>query len=185
TSLFPYTTLFRSLKLAQKTRELDSKGDIAELIHFLRNDPVAEGDFFADPIALKEHELFHIPNYGSAMAPFFTALALWVGGLILVSSLIVDVPNKHKYKSYEAYFGRFLTFWLIGLVQAFVVTCGNMFLLNTFVLHQILFILFAFLVSTTFIVIIYTLVSVFGNSGKVIAIILLVMQLGASGGTFP
>ncbi|HLQ98201.1 MAG TPA: YhgE/Pip domain-containing protein, partial [Candidatus Dormibacteraeota bacterium] len=75
------------LKLAQKTRELDSKGDIAELIHFLRNDPVAEGDFFADPIALKEHELFPIPNYGSAMAPFFTTLALWVGGLILVSSL--------------------------------------------------------------------------------------------------
>src|SRR5690625_762899 len=173
------------LKLAQKTRELDSKGDIAELIHFLRNDPVAEGDFFADPIALKEHELFPIPNYGSAMAPFFTTLALWVGGLILVSSLIADVPDKHKYKSYEAYFGRFLTFWSIGIVQALIVTCGNMFLLKTFVLHHIWYILFAFLISTTFIVIIYTLVSVFGNTGKVLAIILLVMQLGASGGTSP
>ena len=173
------------LKLAQKTRELDSKGDIAELINFLRNDPVAEGDFFADPIDLKEHELFPIPNYGSAMAPFFTTLALWVGGLILVSSLIADVPDKHKYKSYEAYFGRFLTFWSIGIVQALIVTCGNMFLLKTFVLHHIWYILFAFLISTTFIVIIYTLVSVFGNTGKVLAIILLVMQLGASGGTFP
>ena len=173
------------LKLAKKTRELDSKGDIAELINFLRNDPVAEGDFFADPIILEEHELFPIPNYGSAMAPFFTTLALWVGGLILVSSLIVDVPNKHQYKSYEAYFGRFLTFWFIGLVQALIVTCGNMFLLKTFVLHNIWYILFAFLISTTFIVIIYTLVSVFGNTGKVLSIILLVMQLGASGGTFP
>lgn len=173
------------LKLAKTTRELDNKGDIAELINFLRNDPVAEGDFFADPIILEEHELFPIPNYGSAMAPFFTTLAIWVGGLILVSSLIVDVPNKHQYKSYEAYFGRFLTFWSIGIVQALIVTCGNMFLLKTYVLHNIWYILFAFLISTTFIVIIYTLVSVFGNTGKVLAIILLVMQLGASGGTFP
>lgn len=171
--------------LASKIRELEGKGDITELIGFLRNDPDAEGDFFSDPIILKEHELFHIPNYGSAMAPFFTALALWVGGLILVSTLIVDVPDKHKYKSYEAYFGRFLTFWSIGLVQALVVTCGNMFLLKTYVLHHIWYVLFAFLISTAFIVIIYTLVSVFGNTGKVMAIILLVMQLGASGGTFP
>ncbi|MCG5103879.1 YhgE/Pip domain-containing protein [Oceanobacillus alkalisoli] len=173
------------LDLAKKTRELESKGDIAELINFLRNDPNAESEFFADPIVLEEHELFPIPNYGSAMAPFFTALALWVGGLILVSSLIVDIPNKHKYKSYEAYFGRFLTFWSIGIVQALVVTCGNMFLLKTYVLHKLLFVIFAILISTAFIVIIYTLVSVFGNTGKVIAIILLVMQLGASGGTFP
>ena len=173
------------LDLAKKTRELESKGDIAELINFLRNDPNAESEFFADPIVLEEHELFPIPNYGSAMAPFFTALSLWVGGLILVSSLIVDIPNKHKYKSYEAYFGRFLTFWSIGIVQALVVTCGNMFLLKTYVLHKLLFVLFAILISTAFIVIIYTLVSVFGNTGKVIAIILLVMQLGASGGTFP
>lgn len=173
------------LDLAKKTRELESKGDIAELINFLRNDLNAESEFFADPIVLEEHELFPIPNYGSAMAPFFTALALWVGGLILVSSLIVDIPNKHKYKSYEAYFGRFLTFWSIGIVQALVVTCGNMFLLKTYVLHKLLFVIFAILISTAFIVIIYTLVSVFGNTGKVIAIILLVMQLGASGGTFP
>src|SRR5690625_6959283 len=119
------------------------------------------------------------------MAPFFTTLALWVGGLILVSYIIVYVSDNHKYISYEAYCGRFLTFWSIGIVQALIVTCGNMFLLKTFVLHHIWYILFAFLISTTFIVIIYTLVSVFGNTGKVLAIILLVMQLGASGGTFP
>ncbi|GGN61906.1 MULTISPECIES: YhgE/Pip domain-containing protein [Oceanobacillus] len=171
--------------LAKKTRELEAKGDLEELIDFLRNDPNAKEEFFADPIILQEHKLFPIPNYGSGMAPFFTTLSLWVGGLILVSTLIVDVPNKHKYKGYEAYFGRFITFWLIGLVQALVVTCGNLFLLETFVVHKFLYVLFAFLISTVFMVIIYTFVSVFGNTGKVIAIILLVMQLGASGGTFP
>src|SRR5699024_12023255 len=111
--------------------------------------------------------------------------SIWVGGLILVSSLIVDVPNKSRYKSYEAYFGRLLTFWSIGMMQALIVTLGNMFLLKTFVAHKVLFVLFGFIISTTFIIMIYTFVSVFGNTGKVIAIILLVMQLGASGGTFP
>lgn len=173
------------IDLAEKVRHLDEKGDLAELIRFLRNDPSAEGEFFAEPISLKEHELFPIPNYGSAMAPFFTTLAIWVGGLILVSSLIVDVPNKSRYKSYEAYFGRLLTFWSIGMMQALIVTLGNMFLLKTFVAHKVLFVLFGFIISTTFIIMIYTFVSVFGNTGKVIAIILLVMQLGASGGTFP
>lgn len=173
------------IDLAAKVRDLDEKGDLAELIRFLRNDPTAEGEFFSDPIILKEHELFPIPNYGSAMAPFFTAMSLWVGGLILVSSLIVDVPNKARYKSYEAYFGRFLTFWIIGLMQALIVTLGNMFLLKTFVAHKVMFVLFGFIISTTFIIMIYTFVSVFGNTGKVIAIVLLVMQLGASGGTFP
>ncbi|KMY51911.1 YhgE/Pip domain-containing protein [Peribacillus loiseleuriae] len=173
------------IEMANRIRSLEEKGDLDQLIDLMKNDPNVEGDFFAKPILLKEHELFPIPNYGSAMSPFFTAMSLWVGALILVSSLIADVPNKHRYKSYEAYFGRFLTFWFIGLMQAFIVTMGDMFLLKTFVAHKLMFVLFGFLISTTFVTIVYTLVSVFGNTGKVIGIVLLVMQLGASGGTFP
>ncbi|HHY22165.1 MAG TPA: YhgE/Pip domain-containing protein [Bacilli bacterium] len=173
------------LELAKRIRELEEKGDLDQLINLMKNDPSAESDFFAEPILLETHELFPIPNYGSAMSPFFTTLSLWVGALILVSTLIPDVPNKHRYKSYEAYFGRLLLFLTIGLVQSFIVTMGDMFLLKTFVAHKFMFVLFGFIISTTFVVIVYTLVSVFGNSGKVVAIILLVMQLGASGGTFP
>lgn len=151
----------------------------------MKNDPIAESEFFADPIVLAEHELFPIPNYGSAMSPFFTTMSLWVGILILVSSLRVDVFNKKEFKSYEAYFGRLLTFWMIGIIQAMIVTIGDLFLLKTFVIHKLLFIAFAVLIGMTFVTIVYTLVSVFGNTGKVFSIILLVMQLGASGGTFP
>ncbi len=171
--------------IANRVRILEEKGDLDQIIRLLKNDPSIESEFFSDPLVLNEHSLFPIPNYGSAMAPFFTALALWVGGLILASSLIVDVPNKERYKSYETYFGRILTFWAIGIVQALIVTVGNMVLLKTFVAHKVWFVLFGFFVSIVFMTIIYTLVSVFGNTGKVISIILLVMQLGASGGTFP
>ncbi len=172
-------------EIASLIRRLEEKGDLDQLIDLMKNDPTAESEFFADPIVLAEHELFPMPNYGSAMSPFFTTMSLWVGALILVSSLIVDIPNKHQYKSYEAYFGRLLTFLMIGLMQAFIVTMGDLFLLKVFVAHKFLFVLFSFLVSTTFVTIVYTLVSVFGNTGKVLGIILLVMQLGASGGTFP
>lgn len=172
-------------KVADRLRNVEEQGDLDELIEFMKTDRELEGDFFAEPLLLEEHKLFPIPNYGSAMSPFFTTLSLWVGALILVSSLHVDIVNKHEYKSYEAYFGRLLLFWAIGLAQSLVVSLGNLFILKTFVVNKGLFILTGLIVSFVFMLIVYTLVSVFGNTGKVLAIFLLVMQLASSGGTFP
>src|SRR5690606_18173965 len=112
-------------------------------------------------------------------------LALWVGGLILVSSLKVDVDHKERFRSYETYIGRLFTFGGIAVVQAFIVTLGDLFVMKTFVANPVAFVLFGMFISAAFVTMIYTLVSVFGNTGKVIAIIFMVMQLGGSGGTFP
>lgn len=171
--------------IAAKIRSFEETGDLDEVIKLLTGDAEQESDFFAEPVQLKEHELFPIPNYGSAMSPFFTTLALWVGGLLLISMLIVDIENKHEFKSYEAYFGRLLTFVTLGVGQATIVTLGDMFLLKTYVLHKFWFFLFAIFISTVFVTIVYTLVSVFGNVGKALSIVLLVFQLASSGGTFP
>ncbi|WCR26212.1 YhgE/Pip domain-containing protein [Paenibacillus thiaminolyticus] len=171
--------------IASKIRSFEETGDLDEVIKLLTGDAEQESDFFAEPVLLKEHELFPIPNYGSAMSPFFTTLALWVGGLLLISMLIVDIENKHEYKSYEAYFGRLLTFVTLGIGQATIVTLGDMFLLKTYVLHKFWFVLFGIYISIIFVTIVYTLVSVFGNVGKALSIVLLVFQLASSGGTFP
>ncbi|WII37249.1 YhgE/Pip domain-containing protein [Paenibacillus thiaminolyticus] len=171
--------------IASKIRSFEETGDLDEVIKLLTGDAEQESDFFAEPVLLKEHELFPIPNYGSAMSPFFTTLALWVGGLLLISMLIVDIENKHEYKSYEAYFGRLLTFVTLGIGQATIVTLGDMFLLKTYVLHKFWFVLFGVYISIIFVTIVYTLVSVFGNVGKALSIVLLVFQLASSGGTFP
>ncbi|WP_240927587.1 hypothetical protein [Paenibacillus thiaminolyticus] len=152
--------------IASKIRSFEETGDLDEVIKLLTGDAEQESDFFAEPVLLKEHELFPIPNYGSAMSPFFTTLALWVGGLLLISMLIVDIENKHEYKSYEAYFGRLLTFVTLGIGQATIVTLGDMFLLKTYVLHKFWFVLFGIYISIIFVTIVYTLVSVFGMSGK-------------------
>ncbi|NEZ44308.1 YhgE/Pip domain-containing protein [Paenibacillus alvei] len=181
-----YPELKKKVKdIAAKIREFEAKGDLDQIIDLLRKDAAKESQFFAEPVLLNQHELFPVPNYGSAMSPFFTTLALWVGGLLLISMLIVDIENKQDYKSYQVYFGRWMTFVTIGICQSMIVTLGDMFLLKTYVVHKFWFFAFGIFISIIFVSIVYTLVSVFGNVGKALSIVLLVFQLAASGGTFP
>ncbi|MNS28293.1 ABC-2 family transporter protein [compost metagenome] len=119
------------------------------------------------------------------MSPFFTTLSLWVGGLLLVSMLTVEVHSRVEYSSYQVYFGRFLTFGTLALLQSVFVSTGDLFVLGTYAKEKLLFVLFSLLISLVFMLMIYTLVSVFGNVGKALAIVLLVLQLAGSGGTFP
>lgn len=173
-------------ELANKIREFESQEDVNEIIRLLKNDFEQQSDYVANPVDLKENKLFAMPNYGSAMSPFYTVLALWVGALLMVSLLTVEVHEEGvEYKSYQIYFGRFLTFLTIGLAQAFIVSMGDIFLLGTYVADKFWFVLFSLFISAVFVCIVYSLVSVFGNVGKSLAIILLVLQVAGSGGTFP
>ncbi|RKN80658.1 YhgE/Pip domain-containing protein [Paenibacillus ginsengarvi] len=174
-------------ELAGRIRALEQEGSLEELISLLRKDASKESEFFAEPVVLTEHRLFPIPNYGSAMSPFFSTLSLWVGALLLVSLLTVDVHggDGEALRSHHVYFGRFLTFWSIAMVQSLFVTIGDMALLHTYVANPGMFVLFGVLISSLFMLIVYTLVSIFGNVGKAMAIVLLVLQLSGSGGTFP
>ncbi|MFD3446541.1 YhgE/Pip family protein [Microbacteriaceae bacterium 4G12] len=172
--------------LANRIREFESQEDIRDIIRLLKRDAKKESEFFAEPVTLKEHKLYPIPNYGSAMSPFFTTLSLWVGALLLVSLLTVEIlDGKEQYRSHHIYFGRFLTFLTIALMQSVIVTVGDMCLLGTYVVHKFWFVIFGLFLSAIFMFLVYTLVSVFGNIGKSMAIILLVLQISGSGGTFP
>lgn len=174
-------------KLNDKINELDNAVDINELIRLLKTNPEEGKTFISSPVELEETSLFKIPNYGSAMAPFFTTLSLWVGGLILVSILSVEVPHefKEKLKYYEIYFGKSLLFITISLLQALCVSLGDIYFLGTYTSNKTVFVLGSMFTGFIFMSIIYTFVSVFGSVGKVLGIIGLVIQLSASGGTFP
>jgi len=180
----------RKLKeVTDRITALEQKGSLEDLIKLLSLNYAKESDFFAEPVILKETRMFPIPNYGSAMSPFFTTLSLWVGGLLLVSMLTVEVHNKTVHgaplRSYHEYFGRFFTFLTLALLQSLFVTTGDLWILGTYAAEPFRFILFGLLISAVFMLMIYTLVSVFGNVGKAMAIVLLVLQLAGSGGTFP
>lgn len=105
---------------------------------------------------------------------------------MLISLLKPDPENPDgRYKPYQLYLGRLGTFVTIGLFQALCITLGDFYILEAYVADKVPFVLFAMLVSMVFVTITYTLLSVFGNVGKGIAIIFMVFQFSSSGGTFP
>ncbi|WP_125152984.1 YhgE/Pip domain-containing protein [Clostridium rectalis] len=171
--------------IADKVKTLNDNKQLNEIIKILKNDAGRESEFLANPVNIKENRMFPIPNYGSSMSPFFTTLSLWVGALILVSILSVNLHNVENTKLYQVYFGRYLTFMTIAIFQAIIVSMGDIFILKIYAAHKGVFILYSIFISIVFSMIVYTLVSVFGNVGKALAVILLVLQISASGGTFP
>ncbi|WP_066065106.1 YhgE/Pip domain-containing protein [Neobacillus soli] len=171
---------------ADKIRRFESSVDMNNLIQFLTHDPQKESSFLSSPILLKTKRIFPIPNYGSAMAPFYTMLALWVGATLLIASLRVDVENPdNSYRGYHLYLGRLFTFLTIGIFQGAIVALGDLFLIHTYAVDKLWFVLLSMFISMVFIIITYTLCSVFGNIGKGLAIIFLVLQISSSGATFP
>ena len=171
---------------ADKLRRLKGSVNVNDLIQFLKHDPQAESSFLSSPVLLKTKRIFPIPNYGSAMTPFYTMLALWVGATFLIASLRVDVvDNTQQYKSYQVYFGRLLTFLTIGILQAVIVSLGDLYFIHTYAVDKLWFVLLSILIGSVFVIITFTLCSVFGTIGKGLAIILLVLQISSSGATFP
>ena len=181
---FPYVN-DKVRELAENIRRLQSEAELTEIINLLKNDPHAERSFFAEPVVLNENKIFPIENYGTGMTPFYTVLSLWVGGLLLISLLSTTVPNESLYQTKDIYFGKLATFLLAGLLQALIVTIGNITFIQVTVAHPVWFIIFGLFCSFVFITIIYTLVSIFGDVGKALAIIMLVLQIAGSGGTYP
>src|SRR5699024_881611 len=172
-------------ELATKIRDIQGEADIQKIIELLQNDPEAERGFFAEPVKLKEHSVFPIENYGTGMTPFYTILSLWVGGLLLISLLTTDVNELDKFGAKEIYFGKLFTFAFFGFLQTFIVTTGDIFLINVEMAHPFWFVLFGLFCSFIFITIIYTFVSILGDVGKALAIVMLVLQIAGSGGTYP
>ncbi|WP_336637313.1 YhgE/Pip domain-containing protein [Lysinibacillus fusiformis] len=171
--------------LANKLRTLENEADISEIVQLLKNDVNAERDFFEEPIKLKEQRLFPIANYGTAMTPFYTVLSIWVGCLLLISLLSVNLHENSPYSIREIYFGRLLTFATFSIIQTLIITIGDTFLVDGSIKAPAYFILFGLLISVVFVTVVYTLVSVFGNVGKALAIVMLVLQIAGSGGTYP
>ena len=173
-------------KLTGIVNKADGEIDTNALFNLLKVDYKQQAEFFANPVQLKENQLYHIKNYGSAMTPFYTVLSIWVGALLMSSLLTTKVEDEeNKYKPYQKYFGRGLLFMIISLLQTLIITLGDMYLLGTQATSPYRFVIYALLISLLFSAIIYTTVCLLGNVGKAVCIVLLVLQIGSSGGTFP
>ncbi|AOR24109.1 YhgE/Pip domain-containing protein [Clostridium taeniosporum] len=175
-------------ELADKLREFDEEDKFNEIFDMITNDWQIQSDFLASPVEIEDNRLFSWPNYGSAATPFYTILCLWIGGYMLSILLKTDanpIEEGKKLKSYEVYFGKLLLFLFIGIGQAIIASTGALFILGSYCLHPVLFILYTVFVSIIFMIIIYTAVSVFGNAGIIFGVVLLVIQVAGTNGNFP
>ncbi|MGL4623948.1 MAG: YhgE/Pip family protein [Culicoidibacterales bacterium] len=142
-------------------------------------------NFLEQPVQIENQVRFPMANYGTAMTPFYTILSLWVGALLMVSILGTHTHLEGEHRPYQVFFGKYGLFALIAIVQSLIVTTGDIWLLGVQPANIPLFIGVGVLSSLLFSFFIYSCVSVFGSAGKVIGILLLVLQIAGSGGTFP
>ncbi|WP_305927171.1 YhgE/Pip domain-containing protein [Bacillus mycoides] len=142
-------------------------------------------DMFASPVKVKTEKMAEVPNYGTGFTPYFLSLGLFVGALLL--SIVyplrdtVGVP-KSGFSWFISKFGVLLS---VGIIQAIVADVILLFWLGVEVQSIPYFILFSIVTSLAFISLIQCLVTAFGDAGRFIAIITLIIQLTTSAGTFP
>lgn len=176
-------------KAAGAIKQGDQEIDFGEVLKLLKLDAQKESDFFTKPVELKDHTMYPIANNGSASAPFYTALCLWVGAVLFSSvtttDFYLDPKDRGKFTKRERFGARLLTYLTMGTAQSLIVSLGNIFILGVYVKNPVLSVLFALLVGLAFTMMVYALVALFGTVGKGLAVIILVLSISGGGGNYP
>ena len=157
------------------------------LIDLLGGDAARYGSFFSALVDMEVQEVYSVNSYGTAMAPFYSVLALWVGGVILVAILKVHVDAEKFPAATESqrFFGRFALFFLVGQLQAAVIVLGDLHLLGVEAANPWLLWVAAAVTSLVFVLLIYALTLSFGDIGKAIVVVVMVLQIAGSSGSYP
>jgi len=166
----------------EKERELYEK-----LVNLLGNEPEEVADFISNPVQTDKRQLYYIPEYGSRMAPFYTILACWVGCTLLISIIKCDIektPENAHLRNFEKFLGRFMLFGTMAMLQGLIIGIGDI-ILRVQVKNYPLFLLTIMTASIVFMLFIYSMTVSFGKVGEALSIVIMVLQVAGSGGTFP
>lgn len=182
--------------LAELTRSVDNLQKELEVIRasdtwaFIKNtattNPEGVKEFLSAPVAVDENRLYPVKNYGTGVAPFFTSVALWVCGIALVAvfKLEVDEEGVGRIRPWQAYFGRWLLFVILGVLSAIVCCAGDL-LIGIQCEYPAAFFLSAIVAAFVFVNIIFSLSVAFKHLGKAIAFTLIILQVPGSSGMYP
>ena len=165
--------------LNSKIQQMSNSEIVTKFKEFLKGDPEGYGKFFSPPVKIETKAIYPVENYGTGVAPFYTTLALWVGGIFLVALIKVN-PSKEGLidpKPHELFLGRFLLFFLLGQFQAAVIVWGDLNLLHIQCLSIPRFMLASSIASFTFMILIYSCTIAFGDIGKALVVVLVVIQI--------
>ncbi|MFR9070094.1 MAG: YhgE/Pip family protein, partial [Paraclostridium sp.] len=172
-------------KLIEKTKVLTDK-NLDKIIQTLNKNSKEIASFISSPVEVKTVELYKAGIFGVALMPFYSVLAIWVGALLSTSILTTECEELEGERTnlLQKHFGKMLTFMTVSLIQSLIIATGDIFIFQAPVSVPLLYI-FTIVSSILFTTIIFTLVSLFGNVGKAIAIVIMVFQIAGSGGIYP
>ena len=174
-------------ELEADVRRVTDSAAFQEFCDMLDNDPDSLSDYLSSPVQLNTEIAYEIGDYGSAMAPFYTVLALFVGSLL--ASVMIKVPVTQpqflEYRAVERYFGRFTLFFLVGMAQALVTAFGCLCFVGIQCVEPARFVLACCLCSLNFAMMNFALVYALDNIGMALAVIIMVLQVAGSGGSYP
>jgi putative membrane protein len=143
--------------------------------------------FMSSPVQLDEEAVFPVSNYGSGVAPFYTNLALWVGGFVLIAIYKAEVDDEGiegGFAPWQGYFGRLLLFLLLGVLQGVICTVGDL-VIGIQCLDPKAFILAGVVQSFVYVNIIFAFAVAFKHIGKALCVLLVILQIPGSSGTYP
>ena len=172
--------------LSEKLRGAIDSGDLAQVQKIIGDDPQRLAQALTTPAVVERHPIYAVENFGSSMAPLYATVAMWMGTMLIgVVVRAQPVSNVSKLRPSQVFFGRWGIFATIGLAQATLVAGGLLLFLDVQSVHPWLFMITAWLTAIVFSLINYSFVAAFGNVGKAISILFLVMQVSGAGGSFP
>ena len=177
-------------KMSQDITDALNSGDADELRKIIGANPEAFAAVLSAPVTLERKAVYPVENFGSAMSPLYTSLALWIGSLLMMVALRA-LPGERSLRRLQnstlaqQFCGRFGVVALISLCQSTVMALGNLLFVGVQAENPLLYMLCFWISGLVFAFIIYTLVASFANLGKGIAVVLLILQVSAGGGSFP
>lgn len=175
--------------LVAKLEAARDNDSINELIEMLRGDPREFATFLSQPVEVVTTTIYPVENYGSGMAPFYSTLAIWVGGVVISAVIRQEADPKHaklrRYTEGQLYWGRLLIYLLIGQVQAAVIVWGDLHLLGCQCVEPGLLYMVASVTSVVFVTLIYSMILAFGDVGKALMVVIMVLQIAGSSGSYP
>jgi len=156
------------------------------VLEFFDIDPESIGKFLANPVSIETEAVYPVKNYGSAMAPFYTMLAIWVGCVIINSILKSERPVEcEDATDTEKFFGRYMIFFLISQIQTLIIMLGDLYIFNIQCLHPALFLIAGIVTSLVCSLLAYSFTMAFGNMGKFLIVVIMIIQIAGSGGSYP
>ena len=174
--------------LISDMESLTSNDQYTLLMKLIQTDPDLISDFVSNPVTMNTQAEYPVENNGSGTAPFYIILSIWVGAVILIAIMHTQIKHPEEFpdlKNYQAYFGRYIVYFLIGQMQTLITVLGALFYVKIQCHHPILFYLACAVTSLAFTMLMYSLTFAFGTVGEAVCVVLMVIQVAGSGGTFP